>query len=200
MYAWRRGQRSFPPPRPLKNNTTVDRCSKQDIQTYFNCLPGLNNHGMEHNPRHSLVSPPLPRSNQTTYSESCSRAREGVYEPRERVNKNASDEVFDGGYRQVPVTRRSLARLTRSSIHSALRAPWWKHLLSATSTGLRYQCRSMHASWLVHAMFASAGTEPVTPARQMPGYRSVAVLPKGSLRTNSLLTNHSKIRPNHLQT
>ena len=53
---------------------------------------GYNNHDANH----SFVT---PRSKQTTYTESCSRAREGVYEPRERINKNASDEVFDGGYR-----------------------------------------------------------------------------------------------------
>lgn len=62
------------------------------------CLRELSNHGLN-NRRHSLSPPSPPRSNQTTYVESCSRAREGVYEPRERINKTASNEVFDGGYR-----------------------------------------------------------------------------------------------------
>lgn len=47
------------------------------------------------------VSPASPRPciRQTTYTESCGRAREAVYEPRRTVCKNASDEVFDGSYR-----------------------------------------------------------------------------------------------------
>lgn len=39
------------------------------------------------------------RALQTTYGESCSKVKEAIYEPRKKVNKNASDEVFDGGYR-----------------------------------------------------------------------------------------------------
>lgn len=36
---------------------------------------------------------------QTTYDESCRRVKEAKFERRRKINKNQSDEVFDGGYR-----------------------------------------------------------------------------------------------------
>lgn len=48
------------------------------------------------------IPPPSPHVGQTTYNESCSRVSEATYEQRAKVDKNASDVVFDGSYRCVP--------------------------------------------------------------------------------------------------
>lgn len=60
--------------------------------------------------------PPSPHVGQTTYNESCSRVSEATYEQRAKVDKNASDVVFDGSYRCLRTALKKHS-FYRSSIH-----------------------------------------------------------------------------------